>query len=288
MRLLPACLLTSLILVSCNIINPDEQEPAYVYVKDISFTAGINQGTSNQKFTDVWVYADNSTQLITSVPANVPILKQGSTDIKVFAGIKNNGLSESRIIYPFVKPYEYTSNLQPLATDTVHAAFEYYPTVDIDQKDFESGGTYFVGLTGDAGAATTVTDPAYVFEGTRSGLLKLDAGSYLLYKKISNPLYLTSGENYFLELNYSCNDIFAVGLISTESGTPTKNVVLLINPTTSDTDVPTWNKIYIDLGAVPQQHPNADNFEIYFEVASTTGATPISLYLDNIKFLKFQ
>jgi hypothetical protein len=288
MRLLTACLLTSLVLVSCNIINPDEQEPAYVYVKDISFTAGINQGTSDQKFTDVWVYADNTTQLITSVPANVPILKEGSTDIKVFAGIKNNGLSDSRIIYPFVKPYEYTASLKPLVTDTIRPVFEYYPTVDIDQKDFESGGTYFVGMSGDAGAATTVTDPNYVFEGTRSGLLKLNTGSYLLYKKISNPLYLTSGENYFLELNYSCNDIFAVGLISTESSIPTKNLILLINPTTADTEVPTWKKIYIDLGAVPQQHPNADNFEIYFEISSSTGATPISLYLDNIKFLKFQ
>jgi hypothetical protein len=78
-----------------------------------------------------------------------------------------------------------------------------------------------------------------------------------------------------------------VGLSAREGSVDRRNLISIINPTTSGTSAPVWNKIYIDLGLVIRDNPNASFFEVYFESVPDTPGNAIDLYLDNMKIIHF-
>ncbi len=273
--------------VSCNLINPDEKEPGYIVIPEYEFAALPGQGTSSEKITEIWVYANEQVIGVYDLPAHIPLLSDGATDLDFFAGIKNNGISSTRIRYPFYAPYSVNRTIPALGTDTIKPVFRYYEdALSIRQKDFESGN--FMVPAGSNQGEFSVISGASVFEGERSGLGKLDAGESTLYFKDDENLQLSSGNTIFLELNYSCNNSFAVGLIATGAGGVSKNPAVIINPTTESLGTPVWNKIYIDLGLIPLQNPNASYFELYVEAVSESLNAGVELYLDNLKLVQWQ
>jgi hypothetical protein len=158
----------------------------------------------------------------------------------------------------------------------------------ITQADFDVNTPSMVGLGSNSGHFYLVDNASQVFEGSRSGLLQLGTGEYYMYFKDENNFNFASGNTIFLELNYSCNTQFSIGLIKNKDGNTTQVPTLIVNATTTSTSEPTWNKIYVDLGYIVQQNSPADFFELYWEVSDYSSSRPINLYLDNIKVLYFQ
>lgn len=269
----------------CDIINPQEKEPAYLYIPSFTFQANLNQGTSSESITEVWVYADDKSLGVYDLPAKIPILEVGTPNIRIFAGIKNNGISNTRIRYPFYAPFDTTLTISAFQTDTLIPRFSYYNQAIISEKGFEGGN--FMVQTGTNNGNFSVTNQAtQVFEGNRSGWGHLDAGSTHLFYKDDDNLNYSSGDNVFLELNYSSNNIFSVGYITTTGGIQAKNVALIINPTnTGDGLTPVWKKIYIDFGFVLQQNPTAQFHELYIESIPANSTTPVNIFLDNLKWV---
>jgi len=284
---LSLALLGLLCLPSCNLINPDEQDPAFIHIPEFEMIVQPGEGTASEKITEVWVYADEKMIGAYDLPADVPVLKNGPTDMLFFAGIKNNGISTSRIRYPFYYPHEVRMNIQALGRDTVTPSFAYFEELQILEKDFESGN-FLVPAGSTQGQFNITSDPSHVFEGTRSGIGTLSPGETILYFKDDDNLELMGGLPIFLELNYSCNNSFAIGMIATTGSTTNKNLALIINPTTSVSGSPTWNKIYVDFGMIPLQNTNADHFEIYFEMVPDDNSQTVELYLDNLKLVQWQ
>jgi hypothetical protein len=287
MRLLFTFLLLSLIGISCNIINPDEQEPSFLYIPEFNFETRVGEGTTSQKITELWVYADEEIVGVYDLPASVPILQTGRRNIRIFAGIKNNGISETRIRYPFFEPFDTIIDLQSMNIDTLIPTFRYYEDVDINEKGFESGN-FFIPAGANNGTFEVEEDEAFVFEGNRSGLGKISSSQSILFFKDDENLILDAGNVYMLEMNYSCNNKFAVGLISNDGANTERNMVLVMNPTTTGTGNPVWNKIYVDLGNVPSENPNANFFEMYIEATRDAGVSEAEIYLDNLKLVKFE
>jgi len=277
----------ALFTASCNFINPDEKEPAYIYIDQFSFSTDPGEGTENQKFTEIWAYANDQVVGVYDVPAMIPIVHEGNTNLSFFAGIKNFGLSDSRIIYPFVKGYRLTKNLKPLQIDTIRPSFAYFDDLSINQKDWDLTTPSIIGLNSNQGELLIEDDPTKVFEGNRCGYFRLPSGGTNLSFKDDENLDLESGVITFLELNYSCNNKFAVGLSVREGSIDRRSLISIINPTTSSTSSPQWNKIYIDLGLVIRDNPSASFFEVYFESVPDTPGNAIDLYLDNMKIIHF-
>jgi len=277
----------ALFTASCNFINPDEKEPAYIYIDQFSFSTDPGEGTENQKFTEIWAYANDQVVGVYDVPAMIPIVHEGNTNLSFFAGIKNFGLSDSRIIYPFVKGYRLTKNLKPLQIDTIRPSFAYFDDLSINQKDWDLTTPSIIGLSSNQGELLIEDDPTKVFEGNRCGYFRLPSGGTNLSFKDDENLDLESGVITFLELNYSCNSKFAVGLSVREGSIDRRSLISIINPTTSSTSSPQWNKIYIDLGLVIRDNPSASFFEVYFESVPDTPGNAIDLYLDNMKIIHF-
>jgi hypothetical protein len=272
-------------LQGCDLINPKEKEPAYLYIPSFTFQANATQGTSSESITEVWVYSNDQSLGVFDLPAKIPILDQGNTDIRIFAGIKSNGISNSRIRYPFYAPFDTTLTISAFQIDTIIPNFTYYNQVVINEKGFESGN--FLSQTGaNNGTFSTTNNNLQVFEGARSGLGHLDAGASLLYFKDDDNLNYTSGNNVFLEMNYSSNNTFSVGFITTTGGITAKNMALIINPTSSGDGLsPVWKKIYIDFGYLLMQNPNAQFHEWYIESVPSSSSVPVNIFLDNLKWV---
>lgn len=277
--------LSILALQGCDIINPKEKEPAYLYIPSFTFQANLNQGTSSEAITEVWVYANDQSLGVYDLPAKIPILELDTSTIRIFAGIKSNGISNTRIRYPFFAPFDTTLNISAFQIDTIIPAFSYFNQAVISEKGFESGN-FLVQMGTNNGSFSVTNQSNQVFEGNRSGWGHLDAGSTHLYYKDDDNLGYTSGDNVFLEMNYSSNNTFSVGFITTTGGIIAKNPALIINPSSSgDGLTPVWKKIYIDFGYILQQNPTAQFHEFYIESNATNSTTPVNIFLDNLKWV---
>jgi len=261
--------------------------PSYLYLPDWNFYSAPGQGTSSQKITEFWVYQNEQLLGIYSPPAKVPVIDLESSRIQILPGIKNYGLSDNRIRYPFFEAIDTTMSFNEEEEVSVIPIFKYQENVDIEELGFESGN-FLLQMPGNQGEFTAVTDPAFVFEGNRCGKGVLLAGNSKLYYKDDINREFTAGNLYFFEMNYSCNNRFSVGLIVTEASGETKEFVLSVNPTQETDGVPVWNKIYVDFSAVPLKHLQAIHYEFYIEAVPDVFNKPVEVYLDNLKWVKWQ
>lgn len=274
--------------ISCNFINPKEQLPAYVHIDEYSFNTVAGEGTQSHKFTEIWVYSNDQIVGVYDLPASIPILEEGPANLSFFAGIKNFGLSSMRIKYPFVEGYRLASNLQPMKTDTIRPSFHYFENLNIVQKDWDATSPSIIPLSTNTGELLVEDQPEKVFEGDRCGYFRLPAGSLNLAFKDDQNFNFVNGRVTFLEMDYSCNNKFSVGLIARNGTQDIKNMAVIINPTTEGDDQPVWNKIYIDLGLIVREHADASYYEFYFEAQPDNPGDRVDLYLDNLKIVEFE
>ena len=106
--------------------NTVEQIPSYLAIDTISINVNAIQGTASHKIVDSWVYANNELIGGDELPSRFPILKSGTTSLTIFAGIKLNGINETRSPYPF---YQKISKTVTLVRDSVldlgHLKYQY-------------------------------------------------------------------------------------------------------------------------------------------------------------------
>ncbi len=260
--------------------------PAFIHIPAYTFDVRPGEGTANQKITEVWVYNDEQLLGIYDLPAVVPIITGGSSNIQVFPGIKNNGMSDSRIRYVFSPSYDTTLTLTPGDSVSMVPRFQYFEQAVIEELGFESGN-FLIPMPGNNGTFSAITDAEVVFEGNRCGKGVIAENQNRLYFMRDENLGYVAGNFYFLEMNYSSNNKFSVGLLITEGGIENKYFALIINPTQDENGVPNWNKIYVDFGDLPTKHPQATSFKFFVEMIPDESGKSCELYLDNLKWVQW-
>lgn len=273
-----------LFIQSCEIINPEEQLPAYVYIDNFTFTTSLDlQGYASSKLPDAWVYADNEFIGAFELPATIPILAEGETEIIVYPGIKENGISGTGMIYPFYNAYTITRNLTGGATDTILPATTYKNSSAITflmLERFESSNPFY-SVISDA-ALTTTTDPLLVFEGNRSAISTMTGTVDTFYIQTSDPLIFPAIDHQlFLELDYKCDIPFNVWIkCNTATGSALYDEVLTI------TSKENWNKIYVNLNPSLQYFAanQPESYHLEFRALNTLDSATIMF--DNIKIIQ--
>lgn len=269
---IPAIII-ALTLGSCNVINPVEPTPAYLHIPAIELTTDyIDEGSASHSIIDAWVYVDNQVVGVFELPAEFPVLETGST-IQVFPGIKQDGISNTRIPYPFYEAYEQQYSLQPATVDTLSPSIRYRSGVMFPLKeDFEIGNDFT-----EMGVTSVIGD---VYEGTKSGFILLDAG-IPDFVAASQPYVLPgNGSRVFLEMDYRNEGVFNVLLLVNTSSGPDIKYVITINPKDD------WNKVYIDLTSAVSSNPAID-YQIVFAGDLPQGKSEAAYYWDNIKLVHF-
>jgi hypothetical protein len=277
---------TLILFYSCNFINPDEEVPAYIMINDFSVSTSPGQGTNRNAISELWVYSNADIVGVFDVPAQIPVIGKGNRKLTIFAGIKNNGIGTTRIRYPFLATYDTILNLEPLEEVTLSPVFRYNEDAIIDNsRNFETGNTFVAGAN-NQGNLDLIDDAQIAADGNRCIKASMPSSAYMQYIDNTN-LLMEAGNVVFLEMDYSCNNTFGIGVYVIQDGNSSKVPVLFLTPTTpGDGSLPEWNKVYVDFGAIAIQYPNADYYRIYFESSANESSDP-TVFLDNLKIVNW-
>ncbi len=131
-------------LTGCYKFKGDQTVPAYLKIDSINVeTYFPDEGSNSSKITDVWAYVDDNLVGVFELPALFPVLAKGRHKLQLRAGIMLNGISSTRVPYPFYLPIDYTDF--EFFEDSVQTppdlTTEYYPGLKFAwMEDFENEG----------------------------------------------------------------------------------------------------------------------------------------------------
>lgn len=265
-----------------------DEIPAYIAIDSISINVTSIQGTASQKISDAWIYADNELVGAFELPAQVPVLKSGTSNLSIFAGIKLNGINETRVPYPFYTQINKSVELErEKVTDLGHMKFAYASATKFAwQEQFE-----YVNYSLDSTARsevnlvrTTLPELESIFPGENNKYAAkvVIPSDSLVFECASHDSFKlpTDGTSVFLELNYKTNNAFTVGLFLNGYVTAQRSV-LVVNPSSN------WNKIYINLTPTLAANNDVTNFKVFFTAMKSTSVPKAEIFFDNIKLLHF-
>jgi len=283
-KIIPALFIVVVIglFTSCEVFNPEEQIPSYIHIDKIDLNTTSEQGSNSSKITDAWVYVDDQLVGAYELPVTLPVLFSGTHTVVIKPGIKVNGISATRAVYPFYKPYTASINLFPDSIITINPTLTYNTYTVFEWKEaFEDGG---ISIDKTLFSDTTIdktSDITKVFEGSYSGVVHLDATHEFFQGVSLNSLILPTGDApVFLELNYKTDALIKVGLYANSSSSVMKLDVLYINKSAN------WNKIYINLNsAIARATNNPFDFQVCIEMQKDTDASSAEILFDNIKLV---
>ena len=272
------------LLSACDVINSSEEVPAYIHINEFKLvTVPGEEGSASHKITEAWLFIDGQSVGAYTLPSTVPILTKGNQEIKIFAGIRQNGVGSEPDIYPFYQVYETNNVLKEKLIDTLFPQTTYdVGTNFVIIDDFQLGTVFREDLDGDTETKIEIVSEA-AFEGN-SAKIELtkdhplfEVGSDLIYAD-----FPADPKSIFLELNYKTEVILVLGLkgYSTiqspltryERGVNIKNE---------------WNKIYFNLtGQVGEMKQlGYTRFQVVFKALLPSNKNEGTIFLDNIKLI---
>ncbi len=263
-----------------NACVKENQVPAYLYIPSFTLTTTAGQGTAAHKITDVWVYVDGIAQGIYQLPAEFPVVNLGNHDIKLFPGVRNNGIKSNPVIYPFFSSFTKTMNLASGKIDTLRPTTTYVSSTNFKiLENFEMGNTLTFDKDNTPIFRFGLVDNG--FEGKCAGLTMTKTNSYF-EKGITTKVQLPdASQNIYLEMHYKTQSPLAVGVYGTSitntTGLTTYKVTLF------PTDV--WNKTYINLTNEVKDMRLTD-FQIVFRSLIPDSLSTATVLIDNIKLLQ--
>jgi len=303
-------LLLSVSFASCRKFEGSQKVPSYIHIESIevdSLTDYFVYGAPTHKITDAWVYVDDNLIGTYELPATFPVLKKGPHKVVIRGGIKVDGRSAARDMYPFYMPCEYQKvNLVEDSIVNLRPVLSYYPIGDgvnvAWMEDFENANS----LLPDAESDTSIlrctgTEAWHSVNSFWSGKVELPPDSLDFTIASADEFDFYKGMNgvyCLLEMDYNCNDTFFVGVQYYQDYALETMPLVKVTPTDKTHDKPQrWNKIYINIGPQMNINSSASYFKIYFTSNLTTTEDltygheyhpinePRYYYFDNLKLL---
>lgn len=277
----------SFILSSCIKNNPD---PFWLEVNEWTLESndnlGFDQGELTHNFTEAWVYVDDKIVGVFEVPFRIPLVKTGNANVKLYPAVKNNGISATKKIYPFVVPYEVNVLMEGNKEIVINPVTHYKDATLFKIYDFESAS---IGMTDDINSLANfvkANDPTILKWGNFYGLINLDEvdTSYVGYT--TDYMNFNIGQEVYLEIDYYNTNGLVTGLLATSSTAGTvNNVNIQLNP--QDPSTVKWKKIYIDLKELISNSPSGAQFRQSFQAGLDSGDSEGFIIMDNIKIVHY-
>lgn len=275
-----------LLITGCDLEK--EPVPAYVHLKPFIVDASDGQGTERQKLTDAWVSLAQTGDFlgVYELPATLPIIGDGNTDLVIQPGILENGISATPDIYNFMTLFETTADLTPGETDTIQLATGYNPRVIFHYvEDFEGNNSLNEIIDTTIMTPIEVTStPGEAFEGNSVKFTLNDTHPKMEVAYDGFMELPTEGDEVFLEMHYKNEGALQVALLGYEdtSSKPVLTFFIALNPRS------TWNKVYIDLtNQLVNFGTRFTNFKILFGAQLPDGVSSADYFIDNLKVMEF-
>ncbi len=266
--------------------------PSWLRIEDFTLiTNPVTQGAASHGITDAWIYMDGEALGVFELPCLLPILDEGKHNFIIFAGIKNNGISDTRTRYPFYKSFDTEVNLVLNDTVVVSPVTSYKDGVVIPfLEDFEDAGISLIkGPTSDTDIVFIKAEdfPEIVAYGNRCGGIFLSATDSVYTGSSQSILDLPKGESVYLEVDYRNNNSISTGVIASfiDGATNEHTPLVIMNPQIDGQEV--WKKIYINLTEDVSWEVSATSYEFYFLAGFDKNSPLANIYVDNIKVVHF-
>lgn len=280
--------LLSLILSSCIKNNPD---PSWLTIEKWTLTANPNlsgnEGELFHNISEAWVYVNDDCLGVFELPVKIPVLKSGSVNIKVYPGIKNNGVSATKKIYPFLKVYELNTTLTPNQNTQLSPSTQYVENTNFIIEDFEGANVNFVNDP-NTSIANYVLDnfDLQSFNGNTYARVQLNQNDSMWVAYTTFNSYLPKGKEVYLEIDYYTTNHVVTGLIAISPAGIKRNINYQLNRSTPQNVK--WKKIYLDLRELIGASDANAYFDHSFEALKHSDSDQTEIRIDNIKVVYFQ
>lgn len=279
-------LLISLVLNSCSWYDKQEEQPSYLYIDKFSLTTSSTQGSNSDNITDGWIYVNGDPIGVFALPCLIPILKDGSVTFTVFAGVKDDGRSTARNIYPFYTSYEENINLSRGLIDTLRPSCVYFapPIAKIDKEDFEDAGIKFTLDPTSTVPIVKTNLTGEVKEGQYSGKIEMTSSDFLSKNYYNvNFVFPRNGKSVYVELDYKSNMDFTIGIEVTDPSSVISLDNTSIKASYDENNNLIWKKIYVNLSELVNFHVNATGFRVYVKAVNADAQNGLVTLIDNFK-----
>ena len=248
------------------------------------------QGSGSSKITDLWLYVDGQFQGAYPSGSRMPIItKNQKVKVNILPGIKNNGISGTRLSWAFYSGIELDTLVGNGQTVDRPLVFQYNPNTVFEwTENFDGFGYSLVKSIGDvSGGNTSTSDTMWklaptvdCFEGKSAEIglsSNASVGATAQFESSIDHTMPQGNTNVYLEINYKGNQVFEVGVLADAT---TKSTVF-VNPSAN------WNKIYIQLSDALNRLPKEPQQKVYFKMVKTADNATPKIFLDNIKLVHF-
>ena len=255
--------------------------PTYFQINEIGFNDNINGETSTSKISDVWFYVNDQKQGIYEMPCTFPVIGDGTNNIKIFSGIKVNGISASRDIYPFYESYDTTLNFISDSILSLLPKTKYKQNLNFYSEDFDGLGNNFdISINSDTNFISPFpTDSVY---GQLSSVGKVVLQNpFLNFEATTFEIddFPSAGSPVYLELDYKNNSTFIIGAYVNFSQSVIKKSIIAINPSED------WNKIYVNLTPTINESIGAQSLKVFISMLRPESMNSAELSIDNFKII---
>ena len=273
-------------LLSCNIINPSEDIPAYIKVDTVLVkVTNFDQGSASQNMTCVKLNVGGNTLGFFEMPTMVPCLVTGLQSLYLEPAFELNGIRGSREVYPFFKPYTGTGKFDfvpgkviTITPETTYKKECKFPWIE----DFENAGASFLYST--YSDTVFINQKEKVREGRYSGAIYLDTKNRFFEAYSSTDFDFPSvNSQALIEFDYLSTTALEFGVYILNNGAGTWNSLVIIRP------IDHWNRIYIDLHTTLEaNYLTAEFFRPGFRaIWDSTNLTKQSIIMDNLKLIHY-
>jgi hypothetical protein len=282
-------LFLGLILGACVKNNPD---PAWLEVSEWSLVANAThngeEGQLTHNITDAWVYVDDQLVGVFEVPFKIPILKEGSVNIRIYPTIRVNGISATKMRNEHLVPFETTGVFVKNQVLSISPVTRYRDDVNFWVEDFEDINIKLTDDPNTSSAQLTLSnDSLQWFNGNYYGKVLLSAqdSMWVAYTNQDQQLSIPKNKQAMLEIDY-CNSVpFTNYLLFVNANGTNENVMVTMNK--SPLESLRWKKIYILLSEVITAGPNNTNYIQAFRAFYDTSISNNLILIDNIKVVYF-
>ena len=278
MRLLAFCLML-LTLTACP---PDlETDPTFVTVEGFTLTTADREGAATQDITEIWAFANNTFIGVFPLPARIPLFSPGPVELRLEAGIRQDGRSVTPEPYPFYAPAVRNLTLESGTTiDLGDLPIRYRSDATFAFiEDFEPfTERVFTDLINGQGAL--VVQREVVRSGGAAGAVSLTDTSRLVELATGQTFSELSRIpiNVWLEADYLSTAPAVFGVIGVANGASVRQFDPGFLPRGQ------WTKIYFNLGPIIGSS-GLNDLQVSFSALLPEDRSEGTVYLDNLKLL---
>lgn len=268
---------------SCDLFPEEQNNPVFLEIDSIDLVTTNTEGSDSHNIRDAWISINGEELGVFELPTRVPILQEVPVDVRVFAGIRKDGIQSVPLEYPFFVPIDFNLDAEPgdvvskqLSTNySSDALFEFIDNMEssslfgINLDDFE--GSEFRITADELNAGNNVGE---LFVNQDNPVCSVTTSAQFTTEDIT-------GKRPYLEVDYRGDAPLFIGTRTFEAGLIINEDIILLKP------IEEWNKLYLSLeGSV--EGGETTSYQVYFK-ADILGfeADSASAFIDNVKLIRF-